>query len=132
MERPGSKLFRCFDRKYLAQLASLGLASVLVLLWAKTFPRASGMRLLLVGVVCILIGYTIALTVLSIRRLDELGQRVHLTGIAISFTVTAVLATALSLLENIGVPVAGWHDWIWPFMALVWSFAVLVIQRKYS
>jgi len=126
------KLMGCFDRRYLGQIAVGGIAVVALAFVARQFDRGSTVRLALVVAECVAIGYLIATTTWAIRRLDELSQRIHLVALAISFTVTAVLATALGLLSEAGLPLGDWYLWVWPFMALVWAAGAFVIRRRYE
>ena len=70
-------------------------------------------------------------TVLSIRRLDELLLKVHLEGIAISFTIFASLISGWAMLEKAGAPSIEWGVWAWPVMALLWCVAVVIRGRQY-
>jgi hypothetical protein len=99
---------------------------------ATRFDRGSSARIALVAVECACLAVMIVATVLAIRRLDELSQRIQLMAIAVSFTTTAALATALSLLHRSGLPLGRWYDWAWPFMAIVWGVSVMVIKRRYA
>ena len=73
----------------------------------------------------------IAYTVITIRKLDELGQRIQLVAIAASFAVTGGISTLYAFLVKAGMPSLEWAIWLWPFMSLVWGVSVLVINRRY-
>ena len=107
-------------------LATLALAWI-----GRGFPVGSATRLAIATVQALLIGGIIVATVLSIRRLDELMVKVHLEGIAISFTIFASLITGGAILEKAGAPSIEWGVWAWPLMALVWSAAVMIRSRQY-
>lgn len=131
MTDPGSRPFRCFDGRYLARIGVPVVVALGIAIVAKGFEKGTAIRFTLIGIECVLFGYVIIETVRSIRRLDELAQRIHLVAIAISFTLTAVLAMALSLLEKSGMPAVGWQNWLWPFMTVAWGVGVLIISRRY-
>ena len=126
-----TKPFRCFDRRYLMKILIATLVVLGLALASKAFAHASAGRLTLVALESAVMGYVIVLTMGTIRRLDEMNQRVHLKAVAVSFAFTGVLGTALGLLERAGLPIAGWEGWLWAFMAFVWVGGVLVIQRRY-
>ena len=130
--RPGPNLMGCFDRRYLGRIIAAMAAALALAIVAKQFDRGSPMRIAIIGGECAVLGYVISITVLSIRKLDELSQRIHLVAMAISFTVTAVLATALGLLGKAGLQLGDWYLWVWPFMALMWAAAAFVIRRRYE
>lgn len=127
---PG-KPFSCFDARFLAKVLAASLVVVGIAFVAKQFERGSVTRISLVGAETVVIAYLIGLTTLTVRRLDEMNQRIHLVAIAVSFTITAAVGTALSLLERAGLPLEGWERMLWVFMVLVWGLGVLVIQRRY-
>jgi hypothetical protein len=129
---PTPKLMGCFDRRYLGRMTVVGITVLALAFGAKQFDKGSTERLALIVAECVAVGYLIATTTLAIRRLDELSQRIHLVAMAISFTVTAVLATALGLLGKAGLPLGDWYLWVWPFMALVWAAGAFVIRRRYQ
>jgi hypothetical protein len=73
----------------------------------------------------------IAYSVLSIRKLDELGRLIQLEAIAVAFTATGGAATTYAFLVKAGIPPLEWALWLWPFMSLIWGASVLVIDRRY-
>ncbi len=129
---PDTQPFRCFDRRFFAHIALATPVAVGLALWARVLERGSVGRLLVVALESVVIGFIIIATVRTIRLLDEMNQRIHLHAILVSFTATAVLGSALSLLERAGLRVDGWERLLWLFMAAVWGLGVLVIQRRYA
>ena len=133
MSPSAPKPFSCYrDRRYLGQTVALAIVAIALAIVAKQFDRGSVGRIALMGIESACFGYIIVITALSIRRLDELSQRIHLEAMAVSFTVTAVLVTTLGLLTKAGLPLGDWYLFAWPFMAVLWSLAVFVISRRYS
>jgi hypothetical protein len=115
--------FRCFDRRFLVQ----AIPAFILLLGLALAGRAFARFLL-----SVVTGYVIVISVATIRRLDEMQQRLHLEAIAISFTITAVLATASEYLTKAGARLPTLElGWWWPFMAFTWVGAVWVLSRRY-
>ena len=82
----GWKAFRCFDGRYLARILAGAAAALALAFVARQFERGSAARIALNAAESVVLGYIIAITVLSIRRLDELNQRIHLVAIAFSLS----------------------------------------------
>ena len=128
---PTANPFRCFQGAFLRDLFLMALA-ILALAWlGRLFSVGSATRLTIATVQALLIGGIVVRTVLSIRRLDELLLKVHLEGIAISFTIFAALISGWAMLEKAGAPSIEWGVWAWPLMALIWSVAVVIRSRQY-
>ena len=123
--------FRCFQGAFLRDAFLIGLAIVALAYLGRRFPVGSGVRLALATVQALLLGAIVVRTVLSIRRLDELLLKVHLEGIAISFTIFASLISGWAMLEKAGAPSIEWGVWAWPLMALLWCVAVVIRGRQY-
>ena len=123
--------FRCFDRRYL-MWATPGLVVLFALAWlGHAFVRGTPARIAIGALIGVATGYLIVLSVGTIRRLDELQRRIHLEAIAISFTITAVLATGISFLDSAGARLPNWDFGWWPVMAFAWVAAALVLNRRY-
>jgi hypothetical protein len=123
--------FRCFQGAFLRELFVMGLAIVALGFLGRRFPVGSGVRLTIATAQALLLGGIVVRTVLSIRRLDELLLKVHLEGIAISFTIFASLISGWAMLEKAGAPSIEWGVWAWPLMALLWCVAVVIRGRQY-
>ena len=121
----------CYDRQYArevwAGLAALALAVAGMLL----FPKGSPERPYIAGFAGLAVAYCVLVTVASIRRLDELQQRIHLISIAASFTVTGMLVNALPLFAKAGLPVPPIGAWLWLIMVAVWAAGLFVLGRRY-
>ncbi len=128
---PTANPFRCFQWAFLRDLFLMALA-ILALAWlGRRFPVGSATRLAIATVKALVLAAIVVRTVLSIRRLDELLLKVHLEGIAISFTIFAALISGWAMLEKAGAPSIEWGVWAWPLMALLWSVAVVIRSRQY-
>jgi hypothetical protein len=125
------KMFGCFDRGYLVRLAVAMVVFVVFAFLARGFARGSAPRLALVVVEGLAIGYIVFITVRSIRRLDEMHQRIHLEAVAAAFALTGGLTMLCAMLEQAGAPIAGWALWVWPAMAMMWGIGVVIGTRRY-
>lgn len=123
--------FRCFDRRYLAWAIPGLLVLFALALLGHAFERGTPARLAIGVLLGAVMGYLIVISVLTVRRLDELQRRIHLEAIAISFTLTAVVATAASFLTSAGARLPNLDGFWWPLMAFAWVGATLVLSRRY-
>lgn len=126
-----NKLFRCYDARFFRQVIP-GLVAVLVLAFAgKPFVKGSPARIAVAIAVSLAFAYVIAVTMMSLRRLDELQQRIHLQAIAIAFALTGAMVTGASFIEHAGgprlEPFGGW----WLLMVLEWGMGIVVLGRRY-
>jgi hypothetical protein len=123
--------FRCFDRRYLAWAAPGLIALFALAFLGHGYPRGTPARIAIGALIGVVMSYLIVLSVATIRRLDELQLRIHLEAIAISFTITAVLATLASFLAWSGARLPDWDVGWWPLMAFTWVAAAMVLNRRY-
>ena len=128
---PNANPFRCFQGVFLLKLFLVAIAVLALSYLGRRFDVGSPARLAIATVQALLVGGIIVATMLSIRRLDEFLVKVHLEGIAISFTIFAVSITGWAMLEKAGAPSIEWGVWAWPLMALVWSVSVMIRSRQY-
>lgn len=125
------RYMQCFNRKFLAEMAP-GLAALGLVVVAMGFvPKGTPGRLVLSGVAGVAIAYTVLVTVASIRRLDELQQRIHLISIAASFAVTGMIVNSGALFAKAGLPVPPLGPWLWFVMVGVWAGGLFVVGRRY-
>lgn len=125
------RVFSCFDSRFLALM--IGAAALLTTLAfvARGYPAGSAARLALAAGQALVLGGAIVASVRAIERLDELDRLIHLQAIAVSFTLTAILGSALNAFERAGLPLEGWESFLWGFMAITWFVSALFIQRRY-
>ena len=57
----------------------------------------------------------------SLRRLDELEQRIQYESLAIAFAATAIVLTIYGFLERAGLPTVQWALWVYPLMFAFWA-----------
>lgn len=124
-------LASCYNPRFIA--FALGCAALVVgaALLARSFDRGSAARLALAAVQGLATGAVIVTSMLRIRRLDELQQRVQLEALAIAFAGTGVLGTAYGFLVNAGLPDIEWGALVWPVMVALWSLGLLFANRRY-
>lgn len=67
----------------------------------------------------------------SIRRLDELEQRIQYESVALAFAATAVVVTMYGFLERAGLPEISWGLWVYPLMFAFWGIAWTFVVRRY-
>lgn len=123
--------FRCFDAKFLLESIVVALVIVAIAFAAKPLPKGSAMKIAAAVLESLCFGWIVARSVLSVRRLDELQQRIHLAAIAVSFAATGAVLVAIDLFAKAGLV---WHPegaLFWVGMVLVWWIAVVVLNRRY-
>lgn len=123
--------FRCFRGAFLRNAFLIGLGILGLGFAGRRFDVGSAARLSIAGLQALLMVAFVVATVLTIRRLDELLLKVHLEGIAVSFTITGALIAGWGLLETAGAHRIEWGLWAWPLMSLLWGIAVLIRGRQY-
>src|SRR5262245_3128543 len=111
-----AKPWACFDHRYMIVTLVTG-PSIIASAWLmKRSPLGSPARLGFGVVEAALIAFFVLYTVNSVRRLDELGQRIQFQAIAIAFAVSAALIAACGVLARAGLPAIDWGLWAWPLM----------------
>jgi cytochrome bd-type quinol oxidase subunit 2 len=127
-----TKLFRCYSLRFLlGVLLTTGVVVALAAV-ARGLEKGSVPRFVLGAVQAVLMGAVIGASVLLIRRLDELQQRIHHEALALAFAATAALVTGYAFLEKAGLPPVRWTLWAWPLMVVLWMIGLLIVQRRYQ
>lgn len=126
----GSPL-RSGNPRLLAFALGCALIVMVAAFFARSLPRGSSVRIALAAVQGIATGSVIVTSMLHIRRLDELKQRMHFEALAIAFAGTGVLATAYGFLVSAGLPDIEWGTLIWPAMVALWMLGLLIANRRY-
>lgn len=123
--------FRCFDRRFLVESLAVALGIVAIAFAVKSQPKGTPLRIAAALLESLAFAWIVARSVLSVRRLDELQQRIHLVAIAISFAATGTVLVALDFFDKAG---AAWRPGgaeTWIGMVVVWAIAVVVLNRRY-
>jgi len=122
----------CHNPRYI--LLALGAAAIIVAasFGEKAFERGSAPRIALAVLESLVTVAFIVGPILSIRRLDELQQRIHLIALAIAFAGTGIVVTTFGWLEAAGLPHVDWGLATWPLMTALWAIGFLFANRRYS
>ena len=122
---------RCYSPRFLALSFACAVLVVGVALIARQYPKGSTLRIVMAGIQGIATGGIIVSSMLRLRRLDELQQRIQLEALAIAFTSIGVLATAYGFLVNAGLPDIDWGGLVWPAMVGFWVLGLIYANRRY-
>ena len=122
---------RRWNQRFL--LISLGIGVVVIAAaWvARQFPLRSPMRIAMALVQGGATAVIIIGSARSIRRLDEMQQRIHLDALAFAFAGTGLLATAYGFLVNAGLPDIDWGGIVWPAMVGLWVIGLIIANRRF-
>ena len=125
------KLFQCYNPRFLAAVLVAAAGVVALALVAHGFDQGSAPRFALAAAQAALMGAVIVWSVLVIRRLDEMQQRIHHEALALAFAGTGALVTGYAFLERAGLPPVQWTLWSWPMMVALWAAGLLIVRRRY-
>jgi hypothetical protein len=123
--------FRCFDGRYVIESLIVAVVFIGLAFIGKRFPDGTAPRIAIAVAEIVLFGYLVLGTLLRIRRLDELHQRIHLIAIAASFGLASLIVIAAEFLSSAGVPVPPVGVWLWFVMTFAWGIGVLIVSRRY-
>ena len=123
--------FRCFDRRYMTEVIVIALVLVGLAIVGRRVERGSWVRIALALLQAACFAFLIARTLLPIRKLDELQQRIHLIAIAVSFGITGTVVTASEYLARAGIAMPPAGLWVWALMVGAWWVGVLVLSRRF-
>ena len=123
--------FRCFDRRYLLRTLMLGAVLIGLAALGRLWSDGTPMKIAIAITEAILFACLIGYTLLALRRLDELQQRIHLIAIAVSFGTAGAIAGTAEYLEGAGVAVPAIGLWLWMVMLAVWVVSAVVLARRY-
>jgi hypothetical protein len=129
---PESKLFKCYNPRFILMAMLAALLVVAAAFFERGFGRGSAPRLALAVVQALAMGGVIIASIVVIRRLDELQQRIHYEALALAFAATGTLISAWGFLEGAGFPAVSWGLWGWPLMVGLWAIGLLIVRRRYA
>lgn len=121
----------CWNPRFLGAALGAALVIVAAAFVGKRFPLGSPMRISLALVEAAATAFVILMPWWTLRRLDELQQRVQLEALAAAFCLTGVVGAGYGFLESAGLPHVDWGLWLWPLMAFVWGGAQVIAMRRY-
>jgi len=67
----------------------------------------------------------------QLRRMDEMQRRIQLEALGFAFAGTAMLSFSYGFLEGLDYPRLSMF-WIWPVMAGLWCFGLVLARRRYA
>ena len=128
----GQKLFGCFNTRLLVEALLAAAAVMACAYWQRGFAIGSAPRIALAAVEGAAFGFIIVRTLMSLRRLDELGQRIHFEAITLAFAATGIAIVSYEFVERAGgLPAVRWGLYLWPLMTLFWLAGLVVVGRRY-
>lgn len=123
--------FRCFNVRIIVVALIAAALIVLFAWWGVTLPKGSAARILTgLGEVAAF-GWVIVEMLRSIRRLDELEQRIHAEALAISAGSIVFVIGGWRFLEKAGLPAVDWPAFALPLLSISWAVSVVWIGRRY-
>jgi hypothetical protein len=122
----------CYDRRFLREVIPGLVVIALTFAGMMILEKGAPGRNILVGVGGVAVAYTVLVCVASIRRLDELQQRIHLIAIAASFAVTGMIVNSFQIFAKAGLPVPTLGPWLWMVMVAIWAGGLFVVGRRYK
>jgi len=94
-------------------------------------PLLSAARIAVALIQGISIAAVIVTVFVSLRRLDELEQRIQYESMALAFAATAIVITMYGFLEQAGLPEVRWGLWVYPIMFGFWGISWTIVVRRY-
>jgi len=123
--------FRCFNPRVLVVALISAAATLLLAWWGKRLESGSTLRVLAALGQAAAYAWLLVELAASIRRLDELEQRIHVEAAAFGALALVGLITGWGFLEHAGLPRADWGMCALIVLTLVWGLGVAVITRRY-
>jgi len=128
---PDVRPFRCFDSRLLV-VTLICLAVMAGLLWVgHGFPKGSPGRIAVAAVQAVAYGWMFVEAFRSVRRTDELEQRIHAEGLAGAAMLSVIVIGCWAFLSQAGLPGVDWGVWAPPLLMVSWAVQVVRITRRY-
>jgi len=117
---------------HLRRIAIPGLAYLGMGIAATQATPGSVARLALTLGLVVAFAWIMMVDLKAIRRLDELGRRIHgeAAVLALGITITTFAVFAFLPFAGVAVPRVQW-TWIPPFLLTVWGLSVEWVSRRY-
>lgn len=125
-----SRTERQWSRALLISLGLYGLALLLALL-ALRADLPTLLRYLVAMLPVLPIGYGVWAYTRFLAGIDELQQRIQLTGLAVAVGGTGLLTISWGFLELAGLPPLP-TLWIFPILIWLWGLGVALANRRYQ
>ena len=123
--------FNCYSPWFYALVAASIVIVVTGAFVGHALPPRSAARIVVALVQGASTGAVIVSVFHSIRRLDELEQRIQYESVALAFASTAVVITTYGFLEQAGLPTISWGLWVYPLMFAFWGIAWTLVDHRY-
>ena len=124
--------FNCCVRPRSYALVALSVVIVVIGAFVgHSFPLRSAARIAVALIQGLSVASVIVSVFVSLRRLDELEQRIQYESLALAFAATAILLTIYGFLERAGLPEIQWALWIYPLMFGFWGISWVIVVRRY-
>lgn len=122
------------SRRYLLELGGAFLLYAALLVAANFVERAiepAGSLKLAINLVPMIGAVAVAWAVMrALWRMDEMQRRIQLDAIAMSFLGTALITFGWGFAEGGGAPPLRAFA-VWPIMAVLWVFGLIIASRRY-
>jgi hypothetical protein len=122
------------SKTYVREFVTATMAYVVLIIgviWLLPRLGDSPWRYVLAVLPAVPVAFGVAAFIRFLARLDELQQRIQLSGLAFATATIGLLSFTYGLLENAGLPPLSWI-WIFPAIVMLWGLGSAVASRKYQ
>lgn len=123
--------FRCFNPRIVIIALIAAVIVVALAWWSRAQPPGSALRILAAFGELAALGWVLVEMIVSIRRLDELEQRILSQALAWSASTIVFVIAGWRFLERAGLPVVDWAEFALPLLSITWALSVGWISRRY-
>ncbi len=128
---PSRNPFNCYSPWFYG-LVALSIAVVVIGAFVgRALPLLSAARIAVAVIQGLSVSAVIVSIFVSLRRLDELEQRIQYESMALAFAATAIVLTCYGFLERAGLPEVHWALWVYPLMFGFWGLSWTIVVRRY-
>ena len=128
---PSKNPFNCYSPWFYVLVFASVLMVVIGALVGHALPLRSARRIAVALVQGLSVTAVIVSVFVSLRRLDELEQRIQYESLALAFAATSIVLTIYGFLERAGLPEIKWALWVYPLMFGFWGIAWAIVVRRY-
>ena len=123
--------FNCYSPWFYGLVAVSVAVVVIGAFVGHALPLLSAGRIAVAVIQGISVSAVIVSIFVSLRRLDELEQRIQYESLALAFAATAIVLTIYGFLERAGLPQLSWALWVYPLMFGFWGITWAIVVRRY-
>ena len=128
---PTPRPFRCLDPRILGISLLMG-GALIGLAWiGHGLTPGSAARVAIAIAEAGVFAWFVIEIIRSVRRLDELEQRIHTDAFAGAAAITVIAICGWGFLVKAGVPAVDWSVWIVALLTVTWVLGVVRISRRY-